>query len=161
MWFSLGSEPSMLATRGMSPLSRILYLQSLPWRDSWCLDIHHLLRKAPSNHRTIHEYLHKSKTNHTSNEYLDNKLIFSQINTESIWLRWTFQNGTHKFRKDCTYSDWWLNILDITLLNKNLLCSLTQSLYFSFFDVFTLFELLNPLIKVLFASRFSHSLVKV
>ena len=56
-----------------------------------------------------------------------------------------------------TYSNRRLNILHVGLFNKDLFSSLAKSLNFAFLYVFTLFELLDPLIEIVLASLLRHS----
>ncbi len=60
-WFFLGSELWGPGAEGKSPRSKILYRRSHPWRDNWWQGTLHLLWAAPSNRRTSHGCLHKSR----------------------------------------------------------------------------------------------------
>ena len=47
-----------------------------------------------------------------------------------------------------TYGYWAADMLNVTFFLKDLLGSIAQSLYISFFNIITPFKLFNPLVKI-------------
>lgn len=56
-----------------------------------------------------------------------------------------------------TYSDGRFNVLHVRFLNQNLFGSLTECLHLTLFDVLALFQLFDPLVKIILAALLRHS----